>query len=284
MRNLIIAVAVIALGAVGYFAFAGNRTAPAVAATPAAVVSAADTAATQTEAVATATQETEETPAETVEESSGAAEIAPDEERLVLAQAEPVKVASKFKPGVHYRELVPAQPTVTNGDKIEVVEVFWYGCAHCYQFDPYVKRWDENKAADVEFVRLPAVWNNTLKKHAAAFYVAEILANNGTLKDPDAFHDAFFDEIHVKQQMLTTDRALEAFFARFGVSADDYASASKSFELDQKLRTATDLTKRYKITGVPAVVVNGRYANISNGLSSYDEYLELIDALVEMER
>ena len=290
MRNLIIAVAAIALAAVAYFAFAGRADQPAPA--PVAPTTAETTTAAPdvTEARADeATAATTAAPAETVEESSGSEEPGDRDERLLLAQATPAvkTVSSRFKSGVHYRELVPAQPRITNGDKIEVVEVFWYGCNHCYTFDPIINRWDAGKADDVEFVRMPVIWNNTQEKHARAFYIAEILAANGKLDDPGAVHDAFFEEIQVKRQLLTTDRALLAFFARFGVSADDYEAVTAgqfAFELDGKVRTAKDLTGRYDIKGVPAIVVNGRYANKSQGLASYDEYLELVDALVDSER
>ncbi|MEL7536357.1 MAG: DsbA family protein [Pseudomonadota bacterium] len=285
MRNLIIAVVAIALAAVAYFAIAARNDAPdAAPATTSIPTEAAVATATETPADEATVSAVADTPAETVEESSGIADASETDVNLTLAQAAPPKPDSKFKPGTHYRELVPTQPTVHSSDKIEVVEVFWYGCGHCFAFDPYVKRWEENVPADVEFVRLPAVWNNTLKKHAAAFYTAEVLEKSGKLKDREAFHDQFFTEIHVNKKQLTTDRALETFFGRFGVSASDYAQAAKSFEVDQKLRTAMDLTRRYKISGVPAIVVNGRYANISQGLGSYEEYIELIDALVEMER
>lgn len=285
MRKLFVVLAVTVLGVVACGDSAPDEAA--VAAAPAAPTTtstpAADTPAAEPEPSADAATETD-TPAETVEESSGVEEAGDGEADLVLEPPAEVKVASKFKPNVHYRELVPAQPTVTSSDKIEVVEVFWYGCGHCYSFDPYIERWDTAKPDDVTFVRLPAVWNKTLQTHAAAFYTAEALAANGKLADWNAFHKGFFNEIHVNKQMLTTDRSLEAFFGRFGVSAADYQSAAKSFEVDQKLRTAMDLTRRYKITGVPAIVVNGRYANISEGLNSYEEYLELVDDLVALER
>ncbi|MEM1262802.1 MAG: thiol:disulfide interchange protein DsbA/DsbL [Pseudomonadota bacterium] len=283
MRNLVIGIVVLAVaGAIAFFALAGQNDQPAPA-TPAQTTAAAAAVASEPTAAEPASATTT-APAETVEESAGDVEASEIEANLTLAQAAPPKTEGRFKAGEHYRELVPAQPTVTGTDKIEVVEIFWYGCSHCFAFDPYVKQWDEAKPADVEFVRLPAVWNGTLQKHAAAFYTAEILANNGKLKDPEALHDAFFKEIHVNKQPLTTDRSLEQFFGRFGVSAEDYNAAAKSFELDQKVRTAVDLTRRYKVSGVPAIVVNGRYSNISNGVRSYEDYLALVDELVELER
>ncbi|MEM8982973.1 MAG: thiol:disulfide interchange protein DsbA/DsbL [Pseudomonadota bacterium] len=282
MRNLVIGIVVVAIAAaVAVFAIGSPGKEPSVSTTPTTAVPAATPVADAAPASPAAASTT---PAETVEESAGDDDASEAEANLTLAQAAPPTSQGRFKVGEHYRELVPAQPTVTGTDKIEVVEIFWYGCSHCFSFDPYIKQWDKAKPADVEFVRLPAVWNGTLQKHAAAFYTAEILANNGKLKDPEALHDAFFKEIHVNKQPLTTDRSLEEFFGRFGVSAADYNAAAKSFELDQKVRTAVDLTRRYKVSGVPAIVVNGRYSNISNGVRSYEDYLALVDELVALER
>ncbi len=291
MRNLIIAVAVIALAAIGYFAFAANKPATETPVAAAASATPAETAATDSAAADTAvaaTPSSTSAPAETVEESSAAEEPSSEEADLTLAQAAPAAAPaeSKFKAGQHYRELVPTQPTVHSSDKIEVVEVFWYGCNHCFSFEPYINRWADDLAPDVEFVRMPVIWprNEPNETHAKAFYRAEALANNGALKDPQAFHEAFFKEIQVNQRPLLTDRALQAFFERFGVSADAYNDPAVRFEVDRKVRTAKDLTRRYKISGVPAIVVNGRYTNISNAVRSYEEYLQLIDELVAKER
>lgn len=190
----------------------------------------------------------------------------------------------QFTEGTHYTRLTPTQPTVTSGDSIEVAEVFWYGCGHCAQFDPYINRWAEKIPADVTFVRIPAVWNRTLQTHAQAFYTAEVLARTGELKDPEALHTAFFTEIHANGNMLNTEARLKDFFARFGVDAAAFDKAWGSFEVDQKLRRAADLNRRYGITGVPAVVVNGKYVTGGEKAGSYDRLLDVINELVSIER
>ncbi|MEO0998107.1 MAG: DsbA family protein [Pseudomonadota bacterium] len=291
MRNIVIALAAVAVIGLGWLGYSATRT-PAEPAGPVATDEAPSGADTQT-AAEPATAETpagEAGPAETVaEESDGTPDSgeAADHNLRLAAEGGAKQSADstgRFKSGVHYRQLVPTQPKVTGTDKIEVVEVFWYGCGHCFSFDPHIKAWADELPADVEFVRLPAVWNETLRRHARAFYTAEVLASAGTLERPEAFHDAFFQEIHVNRKPLATDRSLKALFERFGVPGDAYDNATESFEVDQKVRTAMDLTRRYGVTGVPALVVNGRYLSLSKEIQGWDDYLELVDALVESER
>lgn len=259
----------------------------ATAAAPAQTEIEATTATVDTQPASATESPATETVAEAVEESAAVVNEATEQvaQDLRLAQATPKPVVeSKFKKGTHYQELVPAQPKVSGTEKIEVVEIFWYGCGHCFAFEPYVKRWEANAPADVNFVRMPAIWNAALETHAKAFYTAEILAKSGALKNPGAFHDAFFASIHKERQPLASPRSIKAFFERFGVTAADYDEAAGSFDLDQKIRKAKDLTRRYKVSGVPAIVVNGKYSNISNAIRGYDEYLELIDTLIALER
>lgn len=191
---------------------------------------------------------------------------------------------TRFTEGRHYNRLMPAQPTLTGGDRIEVAEVFWYGCGHCATFDPIIEGWAEDIPADVVFVRIPAVWNRTLQTHARAFYTAQVLARNGILEDPEGLHQAFFTEYHAKGNTLATEGRLKEFFARFDVDEASFEKAWNSFEVDQMLRRAADLNRRYGITGVPAIVVNGKYRTGGQEAGGYDTLLEVIDELVAIER
>jgi thiol:disulfide interchange protein DsbA len=231
------------------------------------------------------TAETKE--AQPVLESAGEVdEDSPDDNALRLAGSGGNKEQSetRFTEGKHYNRLMPAQPTVSGGDRIEVAEVFWYGCGHCATFDPYINRWAEDVPGDVVFVRIPAVWNRTLQTHARAFYTAQVLARNGVLKDPEALHTGFFTEYHANGNTLSTEGRLKEFFARFGVDAESFDKAWNSFEVDQMLRRAADLNRRYGITGVPAIVVNGKYRTGGQEAGGYDTLLDVIDELVAIER
>jgi thiol:disulfide interchange protein DsbA len=232
---------------------------------------AADTAETQTEATV-------------VEES--AAEPEEGEQAILLAQAETTAAAQdwQFSEGRHYKRLMPAQPTLGGADKVEVAEIFWYGCPHCYTFEPTLNNWVANeKPADVRFVRMPAMWNGLLVLHARLFYTAQALVRNGVIADEEEFHSAVFEEYHRRGNRLASEEAIERLFARFGVSAEQFESTWNSFEIDQNLRKAADLNRRYTISSVPAIVVNGKYLTGAQEVGTNDKWLEMVDELIVRE-
>ena len=185
---------------------------------------------------------------------------------------------SQFKEGVNYKKLVPAQPTSVSPGKIEVVEVFWYGCPHCFALDPTLETWrKQGKPAYVEFVRVPAIWNETLRMHARVFYTAEAL---GKL---DELHTAIFREIHVNHDMLNTVEKIAAFFTAHGVSSQDFQKAFSSFSVEQKLQRAEVLTQRYRVESVPVFVINGKYTTDVASAGSPQQLLSVINDLAARE-
>jgi protein dithiol oxidoreductase (disulfide-forming) len=223
-----------------------------------------------------------------VEESAAVPDDPKEEDRSIkLAQAKTAVPAGdwKFQEGKHFHRLVPTQPTVGSADKVEVAEVFWYGCPHCFDFEPYINRWAENKPANVRFVRIPAVWNPLLKLHAQLYYTELVLVENGKIEDPAEFHAAVFREYHRRGNRLTSEDAIQALFERLGVSREDFQATWGSFEVAQKLRVADDLTRRYDISGVPSIVVNGKYrtGTVEAGESLFPGLLEITDELVARE-
>ena len=272
--------AIVAMAAVATFAACSNKEADSPAPEEAAVEDSAETSPAATEeAPEPAAEETQEI----VEES--ASEAAPEDETIKLAMADPVAAPAEwqFKEGEHYDRLVPTQPTVGGADKVEVAEFFWYGCPHCVDFEPYINRWDAEKPANSRLVKIPIVWNPVAMLHGQMYYTAEILGRNGTIEDVAAFHEAVFDEYHKRGNRMSSQAAIERIFARFGVSQDDFENTWGSFEVNQQLRIANDLMRRYKIDGVPAVVVNGKYKSGGAKVGSYPRLLELIDELIVKE-
>jgi thiol:disulfide interchange protein DsbA len=219
-----------------------------------------------------------------VEES--AAEPEDDEQPIMLARADssdkPVQ-NWKFKEGQHYIRMVPSQPTMGGADKIEVAEFFWYGCPHCYSFEPTINAWAAEIPASARFIRIPVVWNTVHELHARIFYTMEVLTRNGALADGEAFHNTVFQEIQTRGNRLTSEDSVRRLFERFGVDADTFNSTWKSFEVDQKLRVAKDLGRRYSIQGVPAIVVNGKYRTGGAEAGSYDVVPDVIDELIARE-
>ena len=221
---------------------------------------------------------------EVVEESAAVDD--PEDEPIVLAVADTNEALNrewKYKEGEHYTRLVPAQTTFGGADKIEVSESFMYSCPHCRTLDPYLDRWEADKDPGIRFVRIPAQWNQAGVLHAQIYYTLSILGQNATLKDPAAFHQAVFSEFHDRGNRLTSKDAIERLFARFGVSSEDFNKTWSSFEVNARMRKGGDLIRRYGITSVPMIVVNGKYRTSAAQAGGYDELIELIEELAVRE-
>ena len=231
-----------------------------------------------TQAAEEATQEIE-----VVEES--ASDVEPSDEVIKLAVAEAPAAAREwqYKEGEHYVRMVPTQPTVGSADKIEVAEFFWYGCGHCYDLEPFINEWAKNKDPNVRFVRIPATWNALVQLHAQLYYTEEVLARNGILKDAEAFRETVFQEYHQRGNRMTSEAAIQKLFGRFGVSEEDFQTTWSSFEVNQKLRVAADLMRRYSVSSVPAIVVNGKYRTSASETGTYPRLIEAINELTVRE-
>ena len=197
---------------------------------------------------------------------------------LTLLAAGTASAAVELQQGVNYKLLTPAQPTSVAPGKIEVVEVFWYACGHCYALEPKLEAWEKRgRPAEAQLVRLPATWNNMLKTHARVFYTIELL-NKPNL------HQDVWREINLRGNRLDTPATIEAFFTSRGVAKADFQRAFSGFAIDSKIMKAEDLNRRYKITGTPTVVVNGKYVTDVGMAGSEDKLFEVINALVAKEK
>lgn len=206
-----------------------------------------------------------------------------DDETVMLAAAEqessPVPAhLERYQPGTHYRVMTPVQPTSVDPGKVEVLEMFWYGCPHCYTLEPHIRQWVENEMPDnVTFIRLPATLNRGWQVHARAFYAAEAL---GKL---DEMHEGFFRAVNEDRNPLNTEDLLVEFFGRYGVSRDEFLEAFNSFAVQTKLRRADSLGRRYRVTGVPAVTINGKYVTGADMAGGVDQLFDVMDFLIEKE-
>ncbi len=196
----------------------------------------------------------------------------------LLVAATTAWAADEFVEGRNYQLVTPAQPTTTKGTgKVEVVELFWYGCPHCYAFEPTLSKWLKTKADYIEFIRIPAVFAANWEIHARAYYAAEKL---GVL---DKIHQPLFDALHEQKRSLFTVDELTEFFAEHGVPAADFKSAYESFEVDTKARRALALTRAYGISGVPSVIINGKYRSGAQFTGNFENLLKLVDFLADKE-
>lgn len=177
-----------------------------------------------------------------------------------------------------YTELKPVQPTDTAPGKIEVVEFFWYGCPHCYNLEPFLESWMKKLPADVQFHRVPAVFNERWAYDGAIFYTLEALGVLGRL------HRPFFDAIHRDRLRTDNQQALSEWLQKNGVDPNRFFDTMKSFGVQTKLRRATQLTVAYRIDGTPAMAVQGRYTVSAEQGRSQQGMLDTVDYLVGIAR
>ena len=199
-------------------------------------------------------------------------------------------LAHAAAPPVQEKEFLvidPPQPPLdgsTNGKRVEVIEFFYYGCPHCYNLQPSLKAWLKNSPKDVEFRRMPTVFQKSWLPLTRAYYALEAV---GAL---EKLHDDVFDAVH-KQSVHFTDKAiLTDWAARRGVDARKLGEAYDSFAVQTKTQRAVQLTRAYGITGTPSVVVAGRYLTGPSMTThpdksiNYQRFNEVLTGLVEMAR
>ena len=156
-----------------------------------------------------------------------------------------------FQEGRDYLRLPTPVPPATP-DKVEVIEMFWYGCPHCYELEPVAQEWLKRKPENVVFTRIPVAFGANWEPGARAYYAAEAL---GVL---EKLHQPLFDAFHQRRKLSTEDE-LAAFFAEHGVDAEAFRKAYTSFQTETQLRRGNQLAQRYGVRGVPTVIVNGKY-------------------------
>jgi len=184
--------------------------------------------------------------------------------------------AIPFEEGKNYKKLAQPQ-TTADASKIEIVELFWYGCPHCHKFQVHIEKWLKTKPGNVNYIRMPAILREEWSLHARAFYAAEIL---GVL---DRIHSPLFDAIHIEKRHLFTEAKLMQFFKEHGVSNDDFRNTFHSFAVDSKVRKARQMTRRYQTRGTPAIVINGKYVTGPGMAKGFDNMIKIIDVLVKKE-
>ncbi|MGF1527675.1 MAG: thiol:disulfide interchange protein DsbA/DsbL [Candidatus Competibacterales bacterium] len=197
---------------------------------------------------------------------------------LVLAAIAGVLIAATFEQGTHYQPLADPQRTDVEDGQIEVIDFFWYGCPHCYRLNVITNDWTDTLGDDVVYRKIPAVFNQRWARHAQVFYTAEAL---GIL---DRAHDAIFNAIHSEKKALVDEGEIAALFEDLGVVRPRFESAFNSFTVNNKVRQAADLSRRYRLDGVPALIINGKYRTGPGMAQSYPQMLQVVEQLIDQER
>jgi len=182
-----------------------------------------------------------------------------------------------FVQGVDY-DVLPQAVKTSHPYKIVVTEIFWYGCPHCFSFEPFVERWSAGLPEDVVFEQVPSVLNPRWTEHARSYYAFKMM---GAL---DRVHKAFFDAIHLERKRMPDLDSIAEFVADQGLDADQFRKNYRSFEVDTRIRKNGKKEKRYGNNGVPAVVVNGKYLVSAGKAGSNERMIQIMDFLVGQER
>jgi protein dithiol oxidoreductase (disulfide-forming) len=188
-----------------------------------------------------------------------------------IASAQPGPVEGK-----HFVRLTQPLPAAVPAGKIEVIEFFWYGCPHCSAFEPALEVWARNLPADVVFRRVPVAFSaEPFVAHQRIFYALDTLGLVG------AMHRKVFYAIHVERMRLDKPADIAAFMAKNGVDAAQFTEAYNSFTTQTRLRQANQLVEGYKIDGVPAIGIQGRYYTSGTLAGNNERALDVTDWLLQ---
>lgn len=170
-------------------------------------------------------------------------------------------------------------PVVTNsGDKVEVIEFFWFGCPHCFAFEPSIHRWNLNKPDYVTFIREAPPLNPSWLPHSKAFYAARMLGVEDQIIEP------LFNAIHLDDRPLRNSDAIGNFVKELGIDHDDFLKAMESSEVEKMIRHSILLAKSAGLTGVPTVVIDGKYSTSTTLAGSHEGIIEVVNQLAEQSR
>ncbi len=183
-----------------------------------------------------------------------------------------------YQENFDYQLIKPEQSIKNSDNKIEVVEMFFFACPHCYKLEPTIEKWLENKPNDVRFTRVPAIIGPTWAVQAKAFYVAEKLGM------ADVVRKKLFDTIHKEGKQIYNEYSLMTFFSELGVSEERFLELYTSEEIVELASEARKKTVNYGIRGVPAIIVNGKYYTATYFKSDHNKMLDVVDFLIEKER
>ena len=158
----------------------------------------------------------------------------------------------KIEEGFDYRILPTPQPLESKG-KVEVIEFFWYGCPHCYDFEPELNTWLKRQPKDVIFRKVPVAFRDDFMPHSQLFYALEAMGKG------DALNDKVMYAMHKENKRLMTENEIADWAASQGIDRNAFLATYRSFAVVSKARAARQMADAYRIDGVPTIVMQGRY-------------------------
>lgn len=208
------------------------------------------------------------------------------EEKIVLADASNTNAASvkqsapKFIEGTHYFEIFPEINTDVPAGKVEVVELMWLGCPHCYHLEADVERYKKNKAGYVDFKQVPAMLNPVWSKDAEIYYIAQLLDPKGEKK----LINKIMHAIHEQGRRLKNEDSVKRYFAQLGISEEQYNATKNSMAYKAKLNRARQIGAASQISSVPSFIINGKYRTSPYTAGSEERLFQLIEMLTKQEK
>ena len=197
---------------------------------------------------------------------------------VILAMLATLPARAQLAVGRDYVPIVPAQLT-DNPAKIEVLEFFSYGCPHCSEFHPIVSKWSSALPADVVFKRVPVSFGRPQWATLAKLFYA--LEASGDLTRLDA---AVFDALHKKGTRLYDDKSVIDWVTAQGIDGKKFADAYNSFGVISKVKRADQMAQSYKIQGVPAMAVDGKYLVTGKEIKGLPDLVLLTDQVIDLAR
>ena len=182
--------------------------------------------------------------------------------------------AADYQLGQHYAETGKQMPRNDNGEKVQVVELFSYSCPHCFRLDAQVTEWKETLPDNAEFQLVPAIFRDSWLQLARVFYAAEQTG------DLEMLHPKLFHAIHVEKRRLTTEDELLDFVEEQGIDRESFAKQMDSFAVQTKVKKALVMSQTSGITGVPSMIVDGKYRTDAPQAGSLEDMLDVVDHLV----
>lgn len=182
----------------------------------------------------------------------------------------------RARQNIEYR-LIPTQPVET-GERIEVIDFFWYGCPYCNELQPVLEEWLKRKPDDVTLRRVPAILRDSWAPHARIYYALELLG------EVDRLHLKVYEGYHVEQLHMSKPEVMEQWAAKHGIERRRWLDAYFSPEADARIARAFQATKRYDVQGTPSVVVDGRYLTSSSMTPGVRGVIPVVEDLVRLAR
>ncbi|MDT8310884.1 MAG: thiol:disulfide interchange protein DsbA/DsbL [Methylophaga sp.] len=183
--------------------------------------------------------------------------------------------AADYQQGQHYAEAGKEMPRNDDSQKVQVVELFSYSCPHCFRLDPQVTEWKQTLPENVEFQLVPAIFRDSWLQLARVFYAAEQTG------DLEMLHPKLFSAFHVEKRRLTTEDELLDFVEEQGIDREAFAKQMNSFTVQTKVKKALVMSQTSGITGVPSMVVDGKYRTDAPQAGGLGAMLDVVDYLVE---